>query len=317
VQVELRHLQVVLSVAEAGSISRAAAGLRIAQSGLTAQLHRIEQELGGPLFVRTTAGVALTDLGEHVTTRARSLLGQFHDLLETSRRLSDNERPASPVVVCGPLGPVVAMVADSVREVLPNRDQVTELERTFDGLTEKLRSDQFDIAVLPELAEHSPRLPPGVRVLPLVQEPAFVAMATSHPLANHGELRLAQLAGQEWVMPDEKLSGLAPSLRLACEEAGFTPRYRHTGADLATALMLIRSGHTVAACYPTAIHSPDVVLRPLAGTPLRRRLALTWRRSSPVHEVIDHIRAKVLKGYQSLIDEHPAYTAWWSAKGDS
>ncbi|NUT94306.1 MAG: LysR family transcriptional regulator, partial [Saccharothrix sp.] len=60
---ELRHLHVVLTVAEAGSISRAASSLKIAQAGLTAQLRRIERGFGGPLFLRRSDGVELTELG--------------------------------------------------------------------------------------------------------------------------------------------------------------------------------------------------------------------------------------------------------------
>ncbi|AHH95615.1 LysR family transcriptional regulator [Kutzneria albida] len=309
-QVELRHLQVVLSVAEAGSISRAAIQLRIAQSGLTAQLQRIEQEFGGPLFARNPAGVELTELGEHVVCRSRELLGQFDDLLETSRLLTNTDQPASPVLVTGPLGPVVAMLACAVRESLPDREQVTSLERTFESLNEVLRSPEFDVGVVPELAELAVHLPAGLVTRPLVEESAFVGLSSSHPLADRAELRLAELAGQDWVMPEEKLSGLSPGLRLACEEAGFTPRCRHTGADLATALMLVRSGNAIGAFYPTGVHSPGMVLRPLVGNPLRRKLVLAWRSGSPVAEVIDHVHETVVKRYQTLVHGHPVYSQW-------
>jgi DNA-binding transcriptional LysR family regulator len=46
VKLDLRHLEVVIAVADAGSISRAAAALKIAQPGLSAQLRRIERGVG-------------------------------------------------------------------------------------------------------------------------------------------------------------------------------------------------------------------------------------------------------------------------------
>ncbi|MEK8174126.1 LysR family transcriptional regulator [Streptomyces sp. M19] len=67
----LRHLRIVLTVAEAGSISRAAATLRIAQSGLTAQLRRIEGSSAG----RSSAAARrrrADRAGVHVLGRARS-----------------------------------------------------------------------------------------------------------------------------------------------------------------------------------------------------------------------------------------------------
>ena len=48
--VELRHLRVVVLVAEAGSVGRAARWLKVSQPSLTAQLKRIEAAFGGELF---------------------------------------------------------------------------------------------------------------------------------------------------------------------------------------------------------------------------------------------------------------------------
>ncbi|GLZ35025.1 small neutral protease regulatory protein [Lentzea sp. NBRC 105346] len=300
-QVELRHLQVVLSVAQAGSINRAAAQLRIAQSGLTAQLQRIEQEFGGPLFTRNPGGVALTELGEHVIGRARDLLGQFDELIETSRLLAHTDRPAAQVFVVGPLGPVVTMLAAAVRDALPDREQSSLLAHTTEALTKALRSSEFDIGVVPEMIAVTMPLPAGLRTRPLVDEPAHIGLVASHPLAERPELTLAELAGQDWVVPEEKLSGLGASLRLACEEAGYTPRCRHTGADLATALMIVRSGAAIGAFYPTGVHTPGIVLRPLTGTPVRRRLVLVWREDSPVAAVVDHLHDDVVKRHRSLL----------------
>ena len=55
--VELRHLRVVVLVAEAGSVGRAARWLKVSQPSLTAQLKRIEAAFGGELFERSRTGV--------------------------------------------------------------------------------------------------------------------------------------------------------------------------------------------------------------------------------------------------------------------
>src|SRR3954469_23971871 len=97
----LRHLQVVVAVAEAGSISRAAAALRIAQSGLTAQLGRIEREFGAPLFHRRPHGVEPTELGAHVLLGARALIGQFDDLVASARTRAHSGGSASAIRLGG------------------------------------------------------------------------------------------------------------------------------------------------------------------------------------------------------------------------
>lgn len=310
-QVELRHLHVIRSVADAGSISRAAAQLRIAQSGLTAQVQRIEQELGGALFRRTTSGVALTDLGEHVVARARDVLAQFDDLVESTKVLAVRDEPTAAVRVCGPLGPVTPMLASAVRELLPDREQTTRLAGTPEALNELLSTPEFDIAVCGQQPSVPMQLPDGLRTRNLVNETAYIGLSASHRLADRTVLRLADLADEDWVLPNEKLSGLTTSLRLACEEVGFTPRCRHRGADMATAAMMVRCGHAIAAFYPSAVTVPGMVLRPLVGNPLQRTMQLVWRPTSPVAPLADLVHAKVVKRYQTLVHDHPVYAAWW------
>ena len=69
---ELRHLRMICAIAEAGSVSRAASVLGLAQPALTAQLQRIERTLGGPLFERDRRGARPTAMGELVLSRARA-----------------------------------------------------------------------------------------------------------------------------------------------------------------------------------------------------------------------------------------------------
>src|SRR5512145_540202 len=89
---ELRHLKIVCAVAEAGSVTKAAAVLGLAQPAVTAQLRRIERLLGGELFERTRLGVSPTPLGELILARARVLLPAARDLHEDAVRLAAASR---------------------------------------------------------------------------------------------------------------------------------------------------------------------------------------------------------------------------------
>ena len=60
---ELRHLRYFVTVAELGSISRAATKLFIAQPPLSAQIKQLEEEVGASLLVRLPRGVQLTPAG--------------------------------------------------------------------------------------------------------------------------------------------------------------------------------------------------------------------------------------------------------------
>src|SRR4051812_50019019 len=85
---ELRHLKVVVAIAETGSVTKAASQLGLAQPALTAQLQRIERTLGGPLFERDRRGARPTALGELVLSRARVLLPAMKGLQDEAARLA-------------------------------------------------------------------------------------------------------------------------------------------------------------------------------------------------------------------------------------
>lgn len=71
---DLRQVRYFLAVAEKGSISAAAAVLHVAQSAISRQIRLLEDDLGGPLFLRSIAGVELTDSGLMFLERARFIL---------------------------------------------------------------------------------------------------------------------------------------------------------------------------------------------------------------------------------------------------
>lgn len=69
----IKYIEMLIAVTEAGSIRAAAEQLGKSQSALTKQLRQLEDELGLPLFSRTSRGVFPTDMGLKLLTRTRSI----------------------------------------------------------------------------------------------------------------------------------------------------------------------------------------------------------------------------------------------------
>ncbi|SEF31287.1 LysR family transcriptional regulator [Variovorax sp. NFACC27] len=85
---DLRALRYFIAVLEAGSLSRAAASLYVAQPALTAQIKKLESELGAQLFERSHVGVTPTSAGTALYHDARRLLSDAAALKERFQRPS-------------------------------------------------------------------------------------------------------------------------------------------------------------------------------------------------------------------------------------
>src|ERR671927_1645481 len=71
---QLRQLEYFVAVAEEGSFTRAAARVHVAQPGVSAQIRRLERELGQELLDRSGRAVRLTEAGAAVLPYARAAL---------------------------------------------------------------------------------------------------------------------------------------------------------------------------------------------------------------------------------------------------
>src|SRR5882724_1479866 len=90
---ELRHLRYHVAVAEAGTFTRAAARLFIAQPTLSQQIRRLEEMVGTPLLHRGRGGVQLTEAGSVLLEESRTMLSLLEHGVTRSRQAAGLGRP--------------------------------------------------------------------------------------------------------------------------------------------------------------------------------------------------------------------------------
>jgi len=167
--VELRTLRYFIAVLEAGSLSRAAASLYVAQPALTAQVKKLESELGTQLFERSHAGVTPTPAGLQLYQDARRLLSDAAAMRERAQRLPQG--PEGSVTVAVPfllasllLGPVLARLKQSHPRV-----RVFVLDDLSLMVRKAMVDRRADVGILVDTMQVE-----GLHCEPLVREPVFV-----------------------------------------------------------------------------------------------------------------------------------------------
>src|SRR6478672_2824877 len=89
---DIRELRSFIHVARAGSFSRAASELYIAQPALSRQIAKLEEEIGVPLLTRYGRGVRLTAAGARLLERAEMITHMVSETGEQVRASADEER---------------------------------------------------------------------------------------------------------------------------------------------------------------------------------------------------------------------------------
>lgn len=307
-ELELRHLQAVCRIAEAGSLTAAARVLGVSQPALSAQLRRIERVAGGELFTRSPQGVLPTPLGEFVLSKAHRVLGEMEALAAGARATTATGPLRLGSIVLVMLGALV----QELDELLPGRHTTVDSEDSVTALTRLLGSGHYDAILYGEVNDHRTPLPAGVTARTLVAgEPFWIALSARHRLAGRERLELAELADEQWMAMTSQDDGGPDALQTACAGAGFTPSLRYRIGDTALNRRLIAPGRAVAVFQPTAPATAGVVLRPLAGDPIRGRLTLAWQRRAVPAEQAGALYRAAARAYVAGLANNPRYGAWW------
>jgi DNA-binding transcriptional LysR family regulator len=195
---KLRHLVLVLTIAEQGSIVGAAKHLYVTQPVISRGLREAEEVLGAPLFERGARGVKPTASAEVFIDHARAVVGHLQQATQHIAELADATVGAVTV------GTYVAggnlLLPKAIALLKQQRPQVSVYvrEATPDRLTNGLVTGDIDVVVgrltpqqgVPELQQAA-----------LYHEPFEVVAREGHPVLGVGPMTLAQLREYPWIMP--------------------------------------------------------------------------------------------------------------------
>lgn len=207
-------LRYFTAVVRHGSIREAAEDLHIAQSALSRQIHKLEEDFGVQLLQRHARGVSLTSAGEIFLRYARSSLRHVEKVRSELDALKGLRRGTITIYAIESLVPhLLPRAIASFRERHPG----VAFEITIDGsdhVVEAVREGRTDIG----LAFYPPADPEMVPIFKM-REPLVAMMSSRHPLADKRRVSLADCVAYPIASP-MKNTGSRILLDLACKAVG-------------------------------------------------------------------------------------------------
>jgi DNA-binding transcriptional LysR family regulator len=308
VELELRHLHSLCVIADARSVTKAATVLGVSQPALTAQLKRVERELGGQVFARDHQGVTPTPLGEYILTRARGMLLAMEELRRNAARHVPADKPV--IRLGGIAGPVSVGLADRLSDQLPEAEVRLQTEYSPRVLEDLMRAERIDAAALVDYPDFALPLPATIMCEVIAVEPVFVAMSEQHRLADRDEVELADLADEPWAVTPPDGAGWPDCFHMACQEAGFTPRVLYVVSDAVPIREMVATRRAISPCQAVFAAGDGVLVKPLAGNPIQMRHLLACRRDGPLAGMFDHLVRLAREAYWTYAARRPEYQSW-------
>lgn len=296
---ELRHLRYFVAVADAGSLTVAAARkLHTSQPSLSRQIRDLEDEVGAQLLTRSAHGIELTPAGRAFLDHARLVLSHAEGAAGAARRIAN---PAKPCFVMGFLtGHELTWMPEALqilRDELPNIDVMISSQYS-PQLADALSKGKVDAAFL-----RREQGMPDLAFKLLVKEHLVVILPDDHRLAALKSISPRDLMGETFVV----VSDTAPVLRAVIDDylkrSGVDITPAHEADHLAMGMSLIAStrGVGLLPAYAENFLASSLTSRPLKGDTPTVDLVLGYKKSntSPILKLLlsrlDELIARVSK----------------------
>ncbi len=274
-QLELRHFNYFLAVAEELHFRKAAEKLFISQPGLSRQIKQMEEILGTSLFVRNKRKVSLTPAGDYLKSELEFILNHLEVTRKQLKSIGE-----------GNLGEIrIGFLGSAIQNVIP--DLLIKLKNKYAGIKANLEelsnkaqvnavlSDKLDVGFV-RLA----RVPNGIELQPVFEDTFSVVLPKDHKLNSTSFESVHQLAEESFILFSQDYSPLYyDTVMSICEDKGFTPKISHKSVHAQTIFKLVENNLGIA-IVPTSLQhgfQMDVKFIELKKISQRAVLSVIWK----------------------------------------
>ncbi|WP_378188035.1 LysR family transcriptional regulator [Aquimarina sp. W85] len=287
-QLELRHFNYFIAVAEELHFRRAAERLHISQPGLSRQIKQMETIIGAKLFVRDKRNVVLTTAGAYLKKELSHILNHVEVTLKHTELIDK-----------GDLGEIrIGFLGSAMQQVIPKllvQTNKTHPDIKF-SLEEMSNYDQVESILNDTLDLGFVRLdfvPDPIAKKEILTETFSIVLPQNHPLNKDRFENIAQLKDENFILFSSDYSSLYfAQIMSICQDAGFSPKVSHKSVHAQTIFKLVENGLGVA-IVPTSLQDGfdlDIKCFEIPKIPQRAVLSIIWRKDNR-NPVLPHIKS--------------------------
>ena len=199
-RLKLHELQVVLAVAQAGSMAKAAAQLAMSEPAVSRSISDMERTLGVSLFDRSSKGVRPTPYGRALIKRGVAV---FDELRQGMREIETIKDPTIGEVHIGATSTIaevgiVAAVIGQMSQKYP-RINFHVVEATPEWLFHELRERSLDLIILLTFDAVASN---DIVSEMLYEDRMVIVAAADNPWTRQSRVELADLVDENWTLPE-------------------------------------------------------------------------------------------------------------------
>jgi LysR family transcriptional regulator, regulator for metE and metH len=277
-KLEVRHLKLLVTVAEEGSVTEAGKRLHLTQSALSHQLRDAEEKLGTALFLRLGRKMVLTPAGDRLIACARRVLDELSNAEVQIEGLNGGARGeirlSTECYTCYHwLPPVLHKFHGKFSKV-----EVNIVASATSNPAAALLEGKLDVAII-----SSPPRNKSLRVTPMFEDELVIVMSPTHRLTSASQVRPKDLETETILIypPREESTLINQILKPAGVEAQRVIEVPLTEAIVELAGAGTGIGFLARWAVAPAVEAGKVAIRPLGGHGFRRQWYAVTLRNQP------------------------------------
>jgi LysR family carnitine catabolism transcriptional activator len=277
--VSIRQLRAFVAVARAGSFAEASAILHLSQPALSIAIRKLEEELGGTLFARSTRSVGLSPEGQAFFPVARQLLADWDRSLEDVSNLFALRRGKLNIAAMPTFaGSVLPEILADFHGQYPAID-VTVHDVVAESVVEMVRNGRAELGLTFDPGEF-----PDLEFRPLFEDRFMAAIPEGHPLQDQDIVRWKDLEGTTFLCLQrpsairQMIDEVVQEHELALVPTFETHQLGNIGRMVATGLGL----SVVPSLSAPQFREMGVSCRSLVGPVISRAVGVLSRRRHPL-----------------------------------